>query len=145
MPQLNRSIPPTLPERLSYSTEPGAGLSRDPGLWEWWIASARPQEAGYGNATSLSPRHPSGGGRMPLNTPFKRHVRNSDIFHGDRKVPDNRSTPQRQALRTSDVTSHLVQQTPAGPSGARAPSVAPSGHGKYSFEKRVGCSTHAPA
>ena len=137
MPQLNRSIPPTLPERLSYSTEPGAGLSRDPGLWEWWIASARPQEAGYGNATSLSPRHPSGGGRMPLNTPFKRHVRNSDIFHGDRKVPDNRSTPQRQALRTSDVTSHLVQQTPAGPSGARAPSVAPSGHGKYSFEKRV--------
>ena len=121
MPQLNRSIPPTLPERLSYSTEPGAGLSRDPGLWEWWIASARPQEAGYGNATSLSPRHPSGGGRMPLNTPFKRHVRNSDIFHGDRKVPDNRSTPQRQALRTSDVTSHLVQQTPAGPSGARAP------------------------
>ena len=137
MPQLNRSIPPTLPERLSYSTEPGAGLSRDPGLWEWWIARRGPQEAGYGNATSLSPRHPSGGGRMPLNTPFKRHVRNSDIFHGDRKVPDNRSTPQRQALRTSDVTSHLVQQTPAGPSGARAPSVAPSGHGKYSFEKRV--------
>ena len=37
MPQLNRSIPPTLPERLSYSTEPGAGLSRDPGLWEWYL------------------------------------------------------------------------------------------------------------
>ena len=129
MPQLNRSIQ----HAAGAAGTAGAALARPR---QWWIADAAAGGGLRQRDLALAACHPSGGGRMPWNTSVQ--APRAQLRHLPRRpaAPDNRS-PQRQALRTLGATSHLVQQTPAGPTPrARAVGRAVEPR-QVPFEKRV--------